>query len=171
MIFDGELLFPQPDGSQTTVRLGHGAVAGGQVFDSPSDSAITAHVCAVAGSYGLSVKSLRILHPLDSAIEVSMIVPDGLTPAWTISGLSDALEGSPRQVEGIYVQLDSPGGQKLLATSGAYRMGSGGLWFAPGQDVRFGANHDVPPTVQPTSWGVTPPRRARSSACPEAPRR
>ena len=151
VIDGGEILFPNPNGGDTKAPLGYGAVVGGQVFNSPSDAVLTAHVKAVASSHGLTVKSLRILHPLDSAIEVTLVVPDALTPTWTASTLSADLEGSPRQVEGIYLQLDSPSGQKLLATYGAYRMGSGGLWCASDQYARFGVQPPDTPVPQPTS--------------------
>ena len=53
---------------------------------------------------------------------------------------------------GISSTASSESGWVTLGAVGmTYAYGVSGLWFAPGQDVRFGANHDVPPTVQPTS--------------------
>jgi hypothetical protein len=51
------------------------------------------------------------------------------------------LVGKSPDVEGILIELYDPDGQPLLQSGVAYRTGSGGLWFAPGQDERFGAIH------------------------------
>jgi hypothetical protein len=132
-------------GKPVTTFLGIGAVRLGQVFGSSDDSALTAHVADVAESHGLTVADLRILHPLESALSVTFVVPDGATIDWTIDELRTNLVGAPPEVEGVFIELRDPHGQPLLQSGVAYRTGEGGLWFAPGQDSRFGAVHSGTP--------------------------
>jgi hypothetical protein len=128
------------DGNNVVTPLGHGDVVGGQIFGSPDDAALLDRVDKAAAEFGLKVESARVLHPLDSAMAVHLTVPDGQVD-WTLSQLTTALEGSRPTIEGIYVELDSPSGQPLLKASRALRIPGGGLWFADGQDIRFGATH------------------------------
>lgn len=132
---------PGADGTSVTTSLGVGAVRLGQVFNSPNDSTLSDHVNEAARTLGLTVSSLKILHPLESAIEVTLVVPDDAKVDWTIDQLRTALVGSSPMVEGVLIELDSTDGQPLLRSGVAYRTGEGGLWFAPGQDARFGAGH------------------------------
>lgn len=62
-----------------------------------------------------------------------------------ISPSCAALVGATPDVEGVLIQLDNPAGKPLLISGVAYRTGEGGLWFAPGQDERFGALHGGTP--------------------------
>lgn len=136
---------PGERGDPITSDLGVGAVRLGQVFDSPSDSTLTAHVADVARRYGLEVADLQILHPLEIALRVTFVVPNDATIDWTMYELVNDLVGQPPDVEGVLIELDDPDGQPLLLEGAAYRTGVGGLWFAPGQDGRFGAVHSYPP--------------------------
>jgi hypothetical protein len=136
---------PGKGGDTVTTYLGVGAVRLGQVFGSPSDSALTAHVADVAKAHGLTVADLQILHPLESALSVTFVVPDGATIDWTIDQLRTDLVGDTPDVEGVFIELDDSHGQPLLQSGVAYRTGEGGLWFAPGQDARFGAVHGGTP--------------------------
>jgi len=136
---------PGTGGETVTTYLGVGAVRLGQVFGSPSDSALIAHVAKVAERHGLSVADLQILHPLESALSVKFVVPDGATIDWTIDELRTDLVGESPDVEGVFIELDDSHGQPLLQSGAAYRTGGGGLWFAPGQDARFGAVHGGTP--------------------------
>ena len=136
---------PGKGGEPVTTYLGVGAVRLGQVFGSPSDSALTAHVADVAKTHGLTVAELQILHPLESALSVKFVVPDGATIDWTIDQLRTDLVGGSPDVEGVFIELDDSHGQPLLQSGVAYRTGEGGLWFAPGQDARFGAVHGGTP--------------------------
>ncbi|MCW2786040.1 MAG: hypothetical protein JWP74_2557 [Marmoricola sp.] len=132
---------PDKAGVTTETGLGIGAVSLGQVFDSPSDSALAARVRDVAQKFGLKVGALKILHPLSAAIDVTFVVPDDTPITWTIDQLRAALVGSSPDVEGALIELDSPSGAPLLRSGVAYRNGEGGLWFAHQQDSRFGAGH------------------------------
>jgi hypothetical protein len=132
---------PGKGGDTVTTYLGIGAVRLGQVFGSPTDSALTAHVADVAERHGLTVADLQILHPLESALSVTFVVPDGAK----IEALRTDLVGDSPDVEGAYIELDDAHGQPLLQSGVAYRTGEGGLWFAPGQDARFGAVHGGTP--------------------------
>jgi hypothetical protein len=136
---------PGKGGEPVTTYLGVGAVRLGQVFGSPTDSALTAHVADVAKRHGLTVADLQILHPLESALSVTFVVPDGATIDWTIDQLRTDLVGGSPDVEGVFIELDDAHGQPLLQSGVAYRTGEGGLWFAPGQDARFGAVHGGTP--------------------------
>lgn len=132
---------PDTKGADATVDLGVGGVAMNQVFDSPSDDDLTSHVDEVAERYGLTVSSVEVLHPLESALAVTFVVPPDAKSDWTIDDLRTALVGAVPDVEGVLIQLNSPDGSTLVQASSSYRTGSGGLWFAPGQDSRFGAVH------------------------------
>jgi hypothetical protein len=127
-------------GQRVVTELGSGAAAGGQQFGSPSDADLRERMSQVAAGFGLTVQSVQVLHPLDSAVSVTFTVPDGAVP-WTLYQLLNAVKGSPQDIEGYFVELDSPTGEPLLQAEGASRIAGGGLWFAPGQDDRFGAVH------------------------------
>lgn len=50
--------------------------------------------------------------------------------------------------EGIYLEIsDADTGAPLIQSAVSYRTGLGALWFAPEQDVRFGAVHGGGPTL------------------------
>lgn len=139
MVLAGEITTRGSNGRVHTALLsGSGPV--GQRFNSPSDSALRERVAGVAAKYGLGVESVELLHPLDSALAVTLTVPPG-DVSWTINQLTDELLGSPADVEGLFVQLESPTGQPLIRIAYRERTRGGGGWFAPGQDDRFGFNH------------------------------
>ncbi len=141
----GRWVGPGEGGDSITTNLGVGAVRLGQVFGSPSDSALAAHVADVARRHGLEVGDLQVLRPLESALRVTFVVQTDATIDWTVDELRTALVGQPPDVEGILMELDDSDGQTLLQSGVAYRTGEGGLWFAPGQDERFGAVHGGTP--------------------------
>lgn len=132
---------PGNHGHTTRTGLGVGAVTLGQEFKSPPDAAIASHVRAVAKRYGLKVGSLHVIHPIDTALAVTFIVPNKAKINWTIDQLRTALVGNKPDVEGVLIDLQSPSGQTLLQSGVAYRTGDGALSFARGQDTRFGAVH------------------------------
>lgn len=136
---------PGVDGSDNTIPLGIGAARFGQIFGSPSDADLAEHAGEVAKRFGLDIVDLEILHPLDSAMHVSLTVPDKDKIRWTIKDLTDSLFGPSPNVEGHLIELLSEDGKPLLRTSAAFRVGSGSLWFAPGEDSRFGATHGSSP--------------------------
>jgi hypothetical protein len=117
---------------------------GDQQFASPSDDVLRSRIHDAALKFGLEVRKLTILHPLDSAVSVSFTVPDNATVSWTIDQLRAAVEGSPRTLEGSLIKLYSTSGELLLSSGVAYRTGLGGLSFAAGQDERFHAVHSYP---------------------------
>ncbi len=146
-VLDGaQLVDKDASGRQVVTPLGHGAVVGGQVFDSPGDDALRQQVAAAAEKYGLTVDSVQVLHPLDSALAVTMTVPDGPLHGWNLTSLENAIEGkttptSVPNVEGLYLELHSPSGKPVVKSGYASRIPGGGGWSAPGQDERFGINH------------------------------
>lgn len=145
LIADATAVGPGKGGASTTTNLGIGAVKLGQVFGSPSDATLAEHVNGVAQQFGIKVSKLQILHPLESALQVTLEVPDDAKIDWTIDELRAALVGEAPIVEGVLIELVDPNGQQLLVSGVAYRTGEGGLWFAPGQDGRFGAIHGGTP--------------------------
>jgi hypothetical protein len=134
-------------GVPITTQLGVGAVRLGQLFGSPDDSILAARVAEVARRHGLEVGQTRILHPLETALDVTFTVPQGATIDWTIDELRTELAGQSPDVEALLIELDDADGKPLLQAGVAYRTGEGGLWFAPGQDERFGALHGGSPRL------------------------
>lgn len=110
--------------------LGHG-------FDSPTDAELRLRAASVADRYGLGVTSVEVVHPLDSALAVTFTVPPG-KPAWSFQELEHELLGSPIDIEGIYLQLNSPSGRPLFSIENGERVSGGAGWAAPGQAERFG---------------------------------
>lgn len=139
-VLAGEIRDRTPDGHVLTTPLGSGYSPLGHRYNSPSDADLVAQVRAVADKYGLTVTAVQVLHPLDSALAVTFAVPNGPVD-WNWGQLSTDLAGSPADIEGLYLQLDSPAGQPLFRSAFANRSQGGTGWFAPGQDERFGFNH------------------------------
>ena len=137
----GQLVDMDKAGDRVVVDLGTGSVAGGQKFGSPNDSVFTERAQTVANKFGLEVKDVQVLHPLESALSVTFTLPGDDVLTWNIDDLRTALAGNPTEAEGVFIEIDSPDGDPLLRNGAAYRTGGGGLWFAPGQDERFGAVH------------------------------
>ncbi len=132
---------PDDHGSLAAVPLGMGAARLGQLFSSPDDDQLAATVKGVASKFGLTVNDIAILHPLESALDVSLTVADKAQVDWTIGELETAITGASPNVEGLHLVLLSESREHLLTTTASYRTGNGGLTFAPGQDERFGAVH------------------------------
>lgn len=84
--------------------------------------------------------SVEVLHPLDSALAVTFTVPPG-DVSWTMSQLTNDLMATPPDIEGLYIELDSPIGDPLLRSAVRERIKGGGGWSASGQDERFGVEH------------------------------
>lgn len=135
---------PNAKGAVTSVDLGAGAARFGQSFASPSDATLTKQIRDGAAKFGLTIKDLAILHPLETAAAVTLVVPDGAVP-WTLDDLRMGLFGTTPDVEGSLIQLVDSSGTPLLTASAAYRTAEGGVWFADGQDARFGAIHGGAP--------------------------
>jgi len=123
---------PNAHGVTRSTDLGVGAVALNQVFNSPSDDVLTSRVDEVAQQFDLKVGSAQILHPLESALSATFVVPDNAKINWTADQLTTALVGATPDVEGVLWQLDDVDGTPLIQASAAYRTGAGSLWFAPG---------------------------------------
>jgi hypothetical protein len=141
----GTAIGPNDKGIPTTSQLGVGAVRFGQAFVSPSDADLTKQIHEGAAKFGLEVKDVTILHPLESAVDVTLVVPAAGSVDWSIDQLRAALIGVSPVVEGALITLVDPDGTPLLKAGAAYRTGEGGLWFAPGEDGRFGALHGGAP--------------------------
>lgn len=136
VIQGGDFVHTGPHGTQVTEQLGMGQAAQ-EYFDSPSDPDLRDRVDQVAQHFGLTVASVRVLHPLDSALDVRLVVPPGHV-SWTMGDLDRELMGSPVDIEGLYVELDSPSGRVLLQAGYQERLAGGG-WSGEGD--RFGIQH------------------------------
>jgi hypothetical protein len=128
------------NGDPVTVPIGMGEATAGLTFNSPGATQLEERVSEVASELGIQVASVRVLTPLDSALAVTVKVPPGPV-SWSVNELIADLQGSPADVEGVYVEIQSEAGDPLVRPSAAKRLGGGGLWFAHGQAERFGANH------------------------------
>jgi hypothetical protein len=135
-----EVVVRTHDGHLTTIPIATGDAPLGRNPDSPSDEDLRQRAAIVADRYGLTLDSVEVLHPLDSALAVTYTVPPGKVP-WTIDQLSEELEGSPADLAGLSIQLSSPSGRPLFSYAYAERGAGGGGWSARGQDSRFGLQH------------------------------
>lgn len=139
-VLGAEVVTPTRSGHLVTTPLGMGYSPLGHDFHSPSDAALRQRVAEVADRYGLTVDGTDVLHPLDSALAVTFTVPSGPV-SWTLYQLTNDLLGSPVDLEGLSVQLNSPSGRPLLRVANGERAKGGGGWFVPGQAERFGLEH------------------------------
>jgi hypothetical protein len=139
-VLGAEVVTPTRNGHLVTTPLGMGYSPLGHRFNSPSDADLRQRAADVADRYGLTVNSVEVLHPLDSALAVTFTVPRGAV-SWTLYQLTNDLLGSPIDVEGLSIQLNSPNGRPLLRVANGERAKGGGGWSAPGQDDRFALNH------------------------------
>jgi hypothetical protein len=139
-VLGAEVVTPTPRGHLVTTPLGMGYSPLGHRFNSPRDADLRQRATDVADKYGLRVDSVEVLHPLDSALAVTLTVPRGPV-SWTLYQLTNDLLGSPIDVEGLSIQLISPTGHPLLHVANGERAKGGGGWFAPGQADRFGFQH------------------------------
>jgi hypothetical protein len=130
----------------TVARLdgGEGYVATGQTFSASdlTDDQIIRSASATLQQFHLKPVDIHVLRPLAPALYVVVQLPNATgDPGWTLDELRHALTGTPVAYEGTYIEIQSPNGDPLIAGGTAYRAGLGGLWFAHGQDDRFGASH------------------------------
>jgi len=139
-VLGAEVVISARSGHLVTRQLGMSYSPLGQRFNSPSDADLRQRAADVADKYGLKVDSVEVLHPLDSALAVTFTVPPGPV-SWTLYQLTNDLQGSPVDVEGLSIQLNSPSGRPLVHVANGERAKGGGGWFAPGQDDRFGFQH------------------------------
>jgi len=127
------------DGPATWTGVGLGATSLGQRFGSPRDAELARRTDQAARAFHLTVSSLRILHPLESAIDVTFTVPDDRMSHWTLDELRARLvPGATPDVEGILIRVNSASGRPLATSGIAYRTGEHGLWCAPGVQAQCG---------------------------------
>jgi len=140
-----DVIWNGPNGASQDLPEGTGEIAAGQMFpaqsNGESDAAIVASADKVLADYGLSPVSAQVYRPLGPALSVVATIPDDADVDWTLDQLRVALIGDPPSMEGIYLEIDSAAGSPLVRTDVSYRTASGGVWFAPGQDTRFGIAH------------------------------
>lgn len=131
-----------PNGTSMQVAGGAGDVTSGQVFTAPSDtSAIQIRTTSVLTSFGLDLISIKTWRPLGTAISVVASVPDLRLLSGKLNKLTSAIEGSPAQYDGVYLEIRNRRGVPIVRTATALRIGAGSLWIKPGLGVRFGTMH------------------------------
>ncbi len=140
-VISSSLILGPGDDQKDAIDIGHGSIRSGQLFGSSSDQQLIERVKSVADRFDLVVKSVQVVHPLESALHVRFVVDASINVTWTIDELRSAVEGATPTVEGSLIELVDTDGNVLLTSASSYRTGLGGLWFAPGQDERFNAEH------------------------------
>lgn len=139
-------------------------VSGGQVLNAPTDSTLTSRIADAAQRFGLTVVEEKISHSRGTAVDVTFTAPDNLKPTWTMLDLDAAITGNATELDEVRIQIQTESGTPLLTSAAAYRAGYGSLWFAPGQDVRFGAGHQGkvdPSALAPADQVPSAPPSAR----------
>jgi hypothetical protein len=114
-----------------------GRVLGAQA-SGESDDEVIATAKRVLADYGLTPRTVRVLHPLGPALLVEASTDDVSSVAGKVPDIGNALDGGgwgehPR-FEGVYLALDGPDGP-LVRTGGATRAAGGFGWSAPGFDT------------------------------------
>jgi hypothetical protein len=162
-----------PSGRQVTLDGSAGFAAAGQTFDDdiadPSPAAIADRVREETAEFGLVDVSVEVLQPIGPAVLIHATMPanDSEAPIdWTMDDLRNAISGTPAGFEGVYIEIASPNGAPVVASGVAYRTGVGVVWFAPGQDDRFGLVHGAlcPATADLGAAGVSRGVRLYESA-------
>jgi hypothetical protein len=127
-------------GTERLADEGSGFARAGLVFgaqaDQTSDGAIVAEARDVLRRFGLTPRTVRVLHPLGPALLVEATTDDPDSMTGRIPDLETALDGGDQRhprFEGVYLALDGPGGP-LFVGEGTRRDAGGGGWTAPGFD-------------------------------------
>ena len=149
VLLPGSVSVHVPSGESLSLDpLSIGAVAPAQVFASSRDGATDTELSEQAArnleKFGLKPQVIEIRRPLGAALVVKASLADDSTIDWTLDDLRAALWGPTHEYEGILIELMSPSGESRLVAGSSYRTGLDALWFAPGQDARFGARHFTP---------------------------
>jgi hypothetical protein len=107
-----------------------------------TDAEIVAGARRVLDDYGLTPRTVRVLHPLGRALLVEATARDVSTVRGRIPQLANALEGDDwgthPQLEGLYLSIDGPDGP-LVRAGNAVRHAGGFWWAARGFET--GINH------------------------------
>jgi hypothetical protein len=134
-----------PSGERIDSGGGAGFVGLGQVFVSQTstetDGSIKQRVAEVLAKFGLEPLAIDVYRPLGAAVSIRARVATDGPVDWTLDQVRDAVSSDPKEFEGIYLELVGAEDEPLLRASVAYRTGAGRLWFAEGEDRRFGALH------------------------------
>ena len=132
-----------PDGSIVKdVGGGAGDIASGQNFIAPGpDITIASNTKAVLAKFGLTPKTIRIFHPLQTVSSVTAVTNDAASVNDKLGEITDALLGHPFQFEALYVCLELPNGTRIAQSATDYRTGGGTVWTNPELSVGSGVAH------------------------------
>jgi hypothetical protein len=137
----------QPDGAASTIEeSASGDVTPGQDFNAPSDSVAREAIENYLTKRGFGVQSVRILHPLQSALYVRVQVPSdkqAIDASELFVSLADggALGSTDRSgvpFEGVYLQILDAEGRVAAVETAAYRSASFRFWSNPDSPLDVG---------------------------------
>jgi hypothetical protein len=121
-----------PDGTTVPDESGGmGDVARGQLFSTEGDALVEESIRSAAGTLGLHVISVNVLHADGPAPSV---VAETTDPAGATQGLMSELRtlfGAPPRYDGYYLELRDATGNVFVRTSAALRTGAGRFWINP----------------------------------------
>ncbi len=142
-------------GSTFDLRLSNGSVvpeAGGGtgyvsygVRNKESDVQIRTRINTIAEKFGMRVGELELFHPLETAIAVTIVVPDVKLLVGNAGTITTAIQQPTSAYESFYVDFVSSSGQQLSIQYGDRLVGMGSQWYLPGHD-EYGTGHSDYPT-------------------------
>lgn len=122
-----------PDGTVVPLSGGASDVRSGQYFAESSLGAsdLRTRTDQALASVGATAVDVRIFRPNDFALSVIATVPTVASVSGKLPHLLRTLQGSPVDIEGLYVELRLPDSTVVLRRSVAFRTGVSSLWVNP----------------------------------------
>ncbi len=124
-----------PDGSVVTGEHGGlGNTVFGQVFSTTTPASIAADIAQRVANAGLTLVSVRVLTPEQSA---PMVVVRSNDPAGFVKNEYTMLRqifGNPTTYEGIYLEAQDSAGSPFFIVASSFRTATGQTWYRPDLD-------------------------------------
>jgi hypothetical protein len=123
-----------PDGTTREVGGGIGNVVSGQQFSTASDQSIADRIRSGAAAAGLTVRSIKFVHPLQAAPVVVLQTTDvaGFAERSYQTQTFEQILGDFTNYEGWYLEVDDTDGAPVTIVTGVGRLGTGQRWVRPG---------------------------------------
>jgi hypothetical protein len=138
--FEIVTMLTDPAGRQVEYGAGLGNTVLFQKFEQATEAELVAAVEAGAAKHGLTVTSIEVFHPQQTALAVRAVTAD---PAKTVGALfddsllfEDLIGRFPDLLEGMYYRLDDANGDTVMELWRAPRAGAAGSWFRADVDER-----------------------------------
>ena len=131
------------NGDGTLTDLGADAAGDqtpGRKFQPPPDAVAISSANQAVQAVGMTPLSVRVLHPVQSALYVTAEVAN-VYAVEKFAQLLSALRGGGAVYEGIYLEVRDKAGQTLVAVAASPRTGTGRLWIKPGLPADPGIPH------------------------------